>query len=78
MSCGALCRGRHPLFTNITAARQLVSELRHLHERGDVISLARVVMPDHLHWLIQLNERRSLSINRNLWMTDDDETLLVE
>jgi len=54
-------RGRHPLFTDITAARLLVRELRHLHEPGDVISLAWVVMPDHLHWLIQLNDRWSLS-----------------
>ena len=43
-------RARHPLFTDITAARLLVRELRHLHEQGDVISLAWVVMPDHLHW----------------------------
>jgi len=54
-------RGRQPLFTDITAARLLVHELRRLHEQGDVISLAWVVMPDHLHWLIQLNERWSLS-----------------
>ena len=54
-------RGRHPLFTDITAARLLVREFRHLHEQGDVISLAWVVMPDYLHWLIQLNERWSLS-----------------
>ena len=54
-------RGRHPLFTDITVARLHVSELRRLHEQGDAISLARVVMPDHLHWLIQLNERWSLS-----------------
>ena len=54
-------RNRHPVFTDITTARLLVRELRHLHEQGDVISLAWVVMPDHLHWLIQLNERWSLS-----------------
>ena len=84
-------RGRHPLFTDITVTRLLVRELRRLYEQGDVISLAWVVMPDHLHWLIQLNERWSLStvvknlkarsaltINCHLWMTDDDETLLVE
>jgi REP element-mobilizing transposase RayT len=52
---------RHPVFTDIIAARLLVRELRHLHEQGDVISLARVVMPDHLHWLIQLNGHWSLS-----------------
>ena len=33
-------RGRHPLFTDITAAPLLVRELRRLHEQGDVISLA--------------------------------------
>ena len=33
-------RGRHPSFTDITAARLLVRELRRLHEQGDVISLA--------------------------------------
>ena len=84
-------RGRHPLFTDITVTRLLVRELRRLHERGDVSSLAWVVMPDHLHWLIQLNERWSfstvvknlkarsvLTINCHLWMTDDDETPLVE
>jgi putative transposase len=55
-------RGRHPLFTDITAACLLVRELRHLHAQGDAISLAWVVMPDHLHWLIQLNDHWSLSM----------------
>ena len=72
-------RDRHPLFADIIAARLLVCELRRLHECGDVISLAWVVMPDHLHWLIQLNEhwplyrvvktlkaRSALAINRHL------------
>ena len=54
-------RNRHPLFTDITSARLLVRELRCLHEEGEVISLAWVVMPDHLHWLIQLNEHCTLS-----------------
>ena len=72
-------RDRHPLFTDITAARLLVRELRRLHEYGNVISLAWVIMPDHLHWLIQLNDgwtlsrvvktlkaRSALTINRHL------------
>ena len=54
-------RDRLPVFTDITTARLLVHELRRLHEHGDVISLAWVVMPDHLHWLIQLTERWPLS-----------------
>ena len=40
---------------DINAARLLVHELRRLHDSGDVKSLAWVVMPDHLHWLFQLN-----------------------
>ena len=54
-------RNRYPFFTDINAARLLVRELRHLHEAGNVISLAWVVMPDHLHWLMQLNDRWPLS-----------------
>ena len=54
-------RDRLPLFTNIIAVRLLVRELRRMHEEGEVISLAWVIMPDHLHWLIQLNDRWSLS-----------------
>ena len=54
-------RNRRPLFTDITTARLLVRELRRLHEDGDVISLAWVVMPDHFHWMIQLNDRWPLS-----------------
>jgi REP element-mobilizing transposase RayT len=54
-------RNRHPLFADINVARLLVHELRRLHEYGDVTSLAWVIMPDHLHWLIQLNECLPLS-----------------
>jgi REP element-mobilizing transposase RayT len=49
-------RGRRALFTDMTTARLLVRELRRLHDDGDVHSLAWVVMPDHLHWMIRLNE----------------------
>jgi putative transposase len=52
---------RSPLFTDMNTARLLIRELRRVHEKGEVISLAWVVMPDHLHWLIQLNSDCSLS-----------------
>ena len=45
---------RKPIFHNWQLARLLVSEMRCLHETGKVGSLAWVVMPDHLHWLIHL------------------------
>ncbi len=54
-------RNRWPIFTDITTARLLVHELRRLHYDGYVVSLAWVVMPDHLHWMIQLNDRWPLS-----------------
>ena len=54
-------RDRHLLFEDLITARLLIRELRRLHDSDDVTSLAWVVMPDHLHWLIQLSESPSLS-----------------
>jgi len=34
--------------------------MRRLHHEAVVASLAWVLMPDHLHWLFQLGERRDL------------------
>ncbi|MFH6600691.1 transposase [Ectopseudomonas khazarica] len=52
--------GREALFKDLTLGRLLVAELREAHELGLVHSLAWVVMPDHLHWLVQL-ERTPLN-----------------
>jgi REP element-mobilizing transposase RayT len=54
-------RERQPLFLDFTIARLLIRELRRLHEAGDVNSLAWVIMPDHLHWLLQLTTGASLA-----------------
>lgn len=51
---------KHPLFLDFHLGRIVVHSLRFLHERGDVESLAFVVMPDHLHWLFQLTGERPL------------------
>ena len=45
---------RQTLFLDFSLARCVVAELRHAHDTGGVISMAWVLMPDHLHWLIQL------------------------
>lgn len=45
---------RRPLFSDFKLARLLITELRTAHEQQQVASLAWVVMPDHLHWLVQL------------------------
>jgi len=51
-------RHRLPVFTDVNAARTLVRILAHQHATGRVDSYAFVVMPDHMHWLVQLKEDR--------------------
>ncbi len=45
---------RRPVFVEWQIGRLLVNELRTAEELGLAQSLAWVVMPDHLHWLITL------------------------
>jgi putative transposase len=46
--------GRHRLFTDHEAARIVRSEIEAVDRSGLSVSLAWVLMPDHLHWLFQL------------------------
>ena len=55
---------RNPLFRRFDLARIVVQTMRDLEVAGHVRSLAYVVMPDHLHWLIIL---RSQSLERVVW-----------
>ncbi|QXH35509.1 REP-associated tyrosine transposase [Pseudomonas muyukensis] len=48
--------GREPLFQDFQLARTLVAQLRHAHDQQWVSSLCWVIMPDHLHWLIELRQ----------------------
>lgn len=52
---------RKPVFNDFHAGRLLVHCLRRQHEAGLVESLAFVVMPDHLHWLVVLQPGADLS-----------------
>ncbi|WP_010170258.1 REP-associated tyrosine transposase [Pseudomonas sp. PAMC 25886] len=56
----AVVHNRQPLFTNFYLGRLLVTEFRRAHEQKWGSSIAWVIMPDHFHWLVQL-EQRSLS-----------------
>ena len=47
---------RQPLFHDFHRARLVVKHLRVSNDIKDCRSLAWVVMPDHLHWLIELQE----------------------
>ncbi|WP_107850401.1 REP-associated tyrosine transposase [Oceanimonas marisflavi] len=54
-------RHRRRLFDDWHAGRLVIGELRHLQEQQQAQSLAWVLMPEHLHWLLQLNEAASLA-----------------
>lgn len=52
---------RRPVFYDLRSARLLINALREAQARGEATTLAFVVMPDHLHWLMQLEASTSLS-----------------
>ena len=48
---------RRQIFNNLQLGRLVVDQFRQAHEDGIVISKAWVVMPDHFHWLIELQNK---------------------
>ena len=53
---------RAPLFSDFAQARLTIGELRRLNDTALVTSLAWVVMPNHLHWLVALGHSHSVDI----------------
>ncbi|MEJ1354462.1 MAG: transposase [Candidatus Sedimenticola sp. (ex Thyasira tokunagai)] len=53
--------GRAPIFKAFSAARSLILVLREAERRSHAKTLAFVVMPDHLHWLMELGDQQELS-----------------
>jgi REP element-mobilizing transposase RayT len=47
---------RRPLFNDWAVGRLLLESLREIQELGLASTLYWVVMPDHLHWLVQLQD----------------------
>jgi REP element-mobilizing transposase RayT len=74
----SVVHNRTSIFAELKIGRLLVAELRAAETEGLVQSLAWVVMPDHLHWLVSLQSgslsalmqrikgRSAISINRTL------------
>lgn len=72
---------RRPVFTTMPPARCLVAEMRALQTDEWADTLAWVIMPDHLHWLLtlraatlartlqRLKSRSAISVNRALGTT---------
>ncbi len=52
---------REPLFLSLENGRKVVQALMCEEQRGHSTTLAFVVMPDHLHWLLQLKGNHSIS-----------------
>jgi len=53
--------GRQPVFADFKAARVLIRCLQRSEQLKQADTLAFVVMPDHLHWLMQLGSGMALS-----------------
>lgn len=51
---------RQSVFSDLVSARLLINALRQAQARDEATTLAFVVMPDHMHWLMQLGTGVSL------------------
>jgi len=58
---------RQTWFADFHVARIVIAEMRRIHDTKILSSLAWVLMPDHLHWLFQLNDNATLSATINLF-----------
>ena len=54
-------RGRRPVFGDFLSARVVVQVMMGHEERGFAKTLCFVVMPDHLHWLMELGSIKDLA-----------------
>ena len=54
------CKDRRPIFQERVNALILLQECEYQQQAGDCKSLAIVVMPDHFHWMLELQEGRTL------------------
>ena len=52
---------RKPVFRDLSSARLVIRALAHEQAMERAWTLAYVLMPDHLHWLMELGDDRSLS-----------------
>jgi len=52
---------RAPIFSDFNSASIAANTMSQIEKAGHIQSLAYVIMPDHIHWLIQLNGSLGLS-----------------
>jgi REP element-mobilizing transposase RayT len=51
---------RQPFFADLFVGRVVVEQMRRANDEDLVQSMAWVLMPDHLHWLVQLTDKANL------------------
>ena len=59
-SITTVVRQREPIFENFQAARSLIRVLSEHEQYEYAKTLCFVVMPDHLHWLMELGNKKKL------------------
>ena len=62
----ATTENREMLFSNFTVGRIVVAELKAVQQDGLAESLAWVLMPDHLHWLVALQQGSISNLMRRI------------
>ncbi len=55
------CQHRQPIFSDQKLGKIVADEINRSDKLSMTSTIAWVVMPDHLHWLFQLQQRQSLS-----------------
>ena len=51
---------RNPLLVEFYLIRKIINTIKHSDTLGYTTTLAFVVMPDHIHWLMQLEDKATL------------------
>lgn len=59
-------KNRTPWFSDWRLGRLVVASLRLSHEKAEAETLAFVIMPNHVHWLIGLGNRTLADLLRNV------------
>jgi len=57
---------RIPIFHDFISARLLICSMMNLEQKGLLTSQAFVVMPDHIHWLVELKDKSLSTIMNQL------------
>lgn len=52
---------RRKIFTNLERCRNIILQMKNLDDEGHTVTIAWVIMPDHIHWLFELKNTYDLA-----------------